>query len=62
LSKLTGGPLDMFVKNAGRTYTLPALDVDFEEVQQTFDINVFSVMRMCSAFAPLLIEAKGGIV
>lgn len=43
-------------------YTVPALDVDFDEVQQTFEVNVFAVMRMCQAFAPLLIESKGTIV
>lgn len=60
--ELTGGSLDMLVNNAGRTYIIPALDVDFDQVQQTFEINVFSVMRMCQAFSPLLIEAKGSIV
>jgi 1-acylglycerone phosphate reductase len=46
----------------GRNYTVPALDVDFDEVEQTFRTNVFGVMRMCKEFAPLLIEAKGTIV
>lgn len=43
-------------------YTVPALDVDFDEVQQTFEVNVFAVMRICQAFAPLLIRSKGTIV
>ncbi len=46
----------------GRNYTVPALDVDFDEVKQTFEVNVFAVMRMCQAFAPLIIQAKGTIV
>ena len=58
----TGGALDMLVNNAGRNYTVPALEVDFEEVLDTFNINVFAVMRMCQEFAPLLIQAKGTIV
>lgn len=33
-----------------------------DEVHATFDTNVYGVMRMCQAFAPLLIEAKGTIV
>jgi 1-acylglycerone phosphate reductase len=60
--RITDGKLDYLVNNAGRNYTVPALDVDFEEVEQTFRTNVFSVMRMCKEFAPLLIEAKGTIV
>lgn len=62
IEELTGGKLDYLVNNAGRNYTVPALDVDFDEIQQTFEVNVFSVMRMCKEFAPLLIEAKGTIV
>lgn len=62
ISDQTNGSLDYLVNNAGRNYTVPALDVDFPEVQATFETNVFSVMRMCQAFAPLLIQAKGTIV
>lgn len=58
----TGGKLDYLVNNAGRNYTVAALDADFDEVKLTFDVNVVAVMRMCKAFAPLLIEAKGTIV
>lgn len=58
----TGGKLDYLVNNAGRNYTVAALDMDFEEVKLTFEVNVVAVMRMCKAFAPLLIEAKGTIV
>jgi 1-acylglycerone phosphate reductase len=62
VQRITDGKLDYLVNNAGRNYTVPALDVDFEEVEETFKTNVFSVMRMCKEFAPLLIEAKGTIV
>lgn len=62
ISERTNGSLDYLVNNAGRNYTVPALDIDFPEVQATFETNVFSVMRMCQAFAPLLIQAKGTIV
>ena len=58
----TNGSLDYLINNAGRNYTLPALDVDVSEVQATFETNVFAVMRMCQTFAPLLIQAKGTIV
>ena len=63
MERLTAGHgLDYLVNNAGRNYTVPATDVDFDEVQQTFEVNVFAVMRMCQAFAPLLIQARGTIV
>lgn len=62
ISERTNGSLDYLINNAGRNYTVPALDVEFPEVQVTFETNVFSVMRMCQAFAPLLIQAKGTIV
>ena len=62
IEKRTSGTLDILINNAGRNYTIPALDADFDEVQDLFDINVFSVMRMCQAFSPLLIRAKGIIV
>ncbi|KAK4634751.1 Short-chain dehydrogenase RED1 [Fulvia fulva] len=58
----TGGTLDILVNNAGRNYTVPALDVEMEEIRQTFEANLFGVMAMCQAFAPLLVEAKGTIV
>lgn len=57
-----GAGLDFLVNNAGRNYTCPALDVEYDEIQATFETNVFAVMRMCQAFAPLLIEAKGTII
>ena len=45
----------------GRNYTVPALDIDMEEVWQTFEVNVFAVIAMCQAFAPLLIEVTAPI-
>lgn len=62
ISSLTGGTLDILVNNAGRNYTVPALDIEIDEVRAVFEANVFGVMRMCQAFAPLLISAKGTIV
>ena len=63
VERLTAGRgLDYLVNNAGRNYNVPCLDIDYDEVQNVFDINVFAVMRMCNTFAPLLIKAKGTIV
>lgn len=58
----TGGKLDFLVNNAGRNYTVPATDIEIDEVRLTFETNVFGVMLMCQAFAPLVINAKGTIV
>lgn len=62
VSKRTNGKLDYLFNNAGRNYTMLALDVDLDEVRDVFETNVVAVMRMCKEFAPLLIEAKGTIV
>ena len=52
----------MFLLTLPTGYTMPAVDVDFQEVYATFEANFFGVMRMCQTFAPLLIDAKGAIV
>ncbi len=52
----------MLINNAGVSYVVPALDMMLPEAKAVFDTNVFAVMRICQAFAPLLIEAKGTIV
>ncbi|OAA66882.1 NAD(P)-binding domain protein [Niveomyces insectorum RCEF 264] len=62
VADLTGGRLDILVNNAGRTMTVPATDLDMDEVRGTFELNVFGVMAMCQAFAPLLIAARGLVV
>lgn len=62
VTEITNGKLDILYNNAGRNYVVPALDYDEEELHELFQANVFSVMRMCKEFTPLLIEAKGAIV
>lgn len=57
VSQATGGRLDYLINNAGRNYTVPALEVDLDEVRTTFETNVFAVMNLCSTFSPLLIAA-----
>lgn len=57
VSRRTNGTLDFLVNNAGRNYTVPALDVEIDEIRTTFETNVFGVMRLCQSFAPLLIAA-----
>jgi 1-acylglycerone phosphate reductase len=62
VTETTGGKLDVLYNNAGRNYVIPALDYDEDELQELFQVNVFSVMEMCRTFAPLVVEAKGTIV
>jgi 1-acylglycerone phosphate reductase len=62
VTEITNGKLDILYNNAGRNYVVPALDYDEDELHELFQANVFSVMRMCKEFTPLLIQAKGAIV
>ncbi len=61
-ARTAGRGLDYLVNNAGRNYTMPALDVEMEQVRATFETNLFAVMRLVQVFSPLLIEARGTIV
>ncbi|ETN42465.1 uncharacterized protein HMPREF1541_01621 [Cyphellophora europaea CBS 101466] len=61
-SATNGRGLDMFINNAGVSYTVAALDMNISEVRQIFDTNVFAVMALCQTFTPLLMQAKGTIV
>ncbi|KAK8105204.1 NADPH-dependent 1-acyldihydroxyacetone phosphate reductase [Apiospora kogelbergensis] len=62
VGKVTGGRLDILVNNAGRTHTHPALDLDMDDVRQTFETNVFGVMAMVAAFGDQLIAARGLVI
>lgn len=62
MTRLTKGRLDILYNNAGKNYTVPALDFNMDELQDLFQANVYSVMQMCQAFIPLLIATKGTIV
>ncbi|KAJ7607360.1 NAD(P)-binding protein [Roridomyces roridus] len=60
VASMTGGTLDVLVNNAGQGYSVPATDVDMDEVKAVFDVNVFGVMSMVQEFAPLLIASGDG--
>ncbi|KAH7014745.1 hypothetical protein EDB80DRAFT_761088 [Ilyonectria destructans] len=57
VSKRTGGRLDFLVNNAGTHYAATAIDLDVQEVMKLFTVNVFSIMRLCQLFVPLLLRA-----
>jgi 1-acylglycerone phosphate reductase len=62
VNEICNGHLAILYNNAGRNYTVPALDIDAVETHATFEANLYSVMKLCQAFAPELIAAKGTIV
>lgn len=57
VSKLTGGTLDILVNNAGGGYQMPILDADLDEARKLFEVNVWGLLAVTQAFAPLLAEA-----
>jgi NAD(P)-dependent dehydrogenase (short-subunit alcohol dehydrogenase family) len=50
------------VNNAGIAVLAPLINVEENEMQSIFDVNVFGPYRITKAFAPLLIESRGRIV
>ncbi|KAJ5662896.1 hypothetical protein N7507_003627 [Penicillium longicatenatum] len=58
----TGGYLDYLVNNSGAGYSMPLLDSDVSVAKAMFDVNVFAVVTVTQAFAPLLISSKGTII
>ena len=58
----TGGTLDFLVNNAGQTIIMPTLNFDVDTAKSMYDINVWGMVRVTQAFAPLVIAAKGTII
>jgi 1-acylglycerone phosphate reductase len=61
ISKLTKGRLDILVNNAGVGYQMPLLDTDLDDARNMFEVNLWGLLAMTQAFAPLLVAtaAKG---
>ena len=57
-----GRGLYALINNAGVLITGPAAEVDVDQVEWLFDVNVFGVYRVTQAFAPLIIESQGRIL
>ncbi|KAK8855214.1 hypothetical protein PGQ11_011126 [Apiospora arundinis] len=49
--------LDILVNNAGGGYQAPLLDADLNEARRLFDVNVWGVLAVTQAFAPLLVAS-----
>ncbi|KAF2218357.1 hypothetical protein BDZ85DRAFT_227029, partial [Elsinoe ampelina] len=57
ISSITSSRLHLLVNNAGRNYTVPGIEVSMAEVRSVFETNVFSVIKLTNALAPLLLNA-----
>lgn len=53
----TGGVLDYLVNNAGQGYQVPLLDANLDEGRKLFEVNLWGLLAVTQAFAPLLVEA-----
>ena len=49
------------VNNAGVFIGGPMIEVDLDDVHWLMDVNVYGVVRVTQAFAPMIIESKGRI-
>jgi NAD(P)-dependent dehydrogenase (short-subunit alcohol dehydrogenase family) len=50
------------VNNAGINRIDPLIEIDMDDLEVLFDVNVFGVVRVTKSFAPLLIESGGRVV
>jgi NAD(P)-dependent dehydrogenase (short-subunit alcohol dehydrogenase family) len=50
------------VNNAGVNVIDPLIELDEETMKFMFDVNVYGVVRITKAFAPMIIESRGRIV
>ena len=51
---------DIVFNNAGILLPAPLLNSDLERATETFDVNVFGLLRVARAFAPILAANGGG--
>lgn len=61
VEKLTGGALDILVNNAGISNIMPLLDTSIDDAKKMYDSNVWALLAMTQAFAPMLIKAQGAV-
>lgn len=58
----TGGRLDVLVNNAGSMFVMPLLDTNITESKKLFDVNVWGLLAVTQAFAPMLVRSKGVVL
>ena len=54
--------VEILVSNAGLAPAGPVLETGVELIREVFEVNVFGPMALVQAFAPLLIEKRGGLL
>ena len=59
VSKKSDGKLDVLVNNAGGIVFGPLVHTSIAESKALYDVNVWGVLAVAQAFAPLLVRAKG---
>ena len=57
-----GRGLHAVVNNAGVNILAPLIEIDEEELDFLFDVNIYGPYRITKAFAPLVIESQGRVV
>jgi NAD(P)-dependent dehydrogenase (short-subunit alcohol dehydrogenase family) len=60
VKSLTGGSLDGLVNNVGAGGSAPMMEVEIEHLNQLFDLNVNSIIRVTRGFLPLLLRSEKG--
>ncbi|CAF9914552.1 MAG: hypothetical protein HETSPECPRED_002011 [Heterodermia speciosa] len=60
--RLPEGKLDILVNNAGVVASGPLIEIDPATARKIYDVNVFGLLAMTQAFAPMLIAAQGKVV
>jgi len=62
VAKKTDGRLDILVNNAGGMFVMPLLDTDLAESKKLFDVNVWGMLAVTQAFAPMLVRSQGVVL
>jgi len=56
------GRIDILVNNAGYALVSTVEDATEEEMFNQFNVNVFSIFRLCKAVTPLMRKANSGVI
>ncbi|KAH7890652.1 oxidoreductase [Phlebopus sp. FC_14] len=56
------GKIDVLVNNAGALAIAPVAEATMEQVQNAFNLNTFSVLRVSNTVLPSMIERKQGLI
>ncbi|KAH7019737.1 putative short-chain dehydrogenase/reductase [Ilyonectria destructans] len=62
IRKKTNGRLDILVNNAGGAMFGPLVHASIEEAKTLYNVNVWGVLAVTQAFAPLLVDAQGAVL